>query len=82
MNKTETQLEGMHSPVRPYLVKREDRVGCPGCNNRPGECQRHDMGVHNVYPPISVEVKFAIYFLSVLAAVGFFIWCAAKAVHP
>lgn len=81
MNEIENQLEGMHSPVRPYLVKREDRIGCPVCNNRPGECQRHRMGEHKTYPPVRVQVKFALAFLGAVGVTIFIILCAAKAVR-
>ena len=88
MNKIETQLESMHSPIRPYLVRREDKVGCPLCNNHHGECQRHDTGVgehevteHHIYTPIRVQVKFCLWFLGAVGVTVFIILCAAKAVR-
>jgi hypothetical protein len=81
MTKIESQLEGMSSPIRPYLVRREDKVGCPVCNHRPGECERHNSGVHNTYVPLRVQVKFALGFLGIVAVTSFIILCAAKAVR-
>lgn len=64
-----------------YHSVREDRVGCPLCNNRPEECQRHRTEVHNTYPPVRVHVKFALTLLGVMALGVFIIYCAAKAVR-